>query len=722
MTEKPVRIMIVEDESIVAMDLKNSLNALGYEVVGTANCGEEAIAKADQTRPALILMDIILKGEMDGIQASEVIHSTLDVPIIFLTACADERTLQRAKITEPLAYLLKPFEEWELRGHIEIALYRHKMEKKLRESEERYSLATQGSNDGLWDWDLKTKEIYLSPRWKSMLGYEEEQIGHSPEEWFKRLHPGDRDQVQKLLAQHLIGKTGHFESEYRILDASGVYRWALCRGLALRDAEGKAYRIAGSQTDITDRKVYNPITGLPNRILLMDRLERALGRAKRGQSNPFAVLALDVGGLKKVSDTLGYIAADQLLVQAATRIQGCMSAEDTIAHCGDDEFVLLKEKIRDAGDAMRLASQLHCELEKPFQLDGQTVYVVPTTGITLSTREYNSPDEFLRDASTAMRRAKSAGKCRCEIFDREMRSLAVAHLKLESDFRRALEERQFRVHYQPIVCLSTGVMRGFEALVRWQRPERLMFPEDFLAFAESTGLIIPLERFVLLEACGQLARWKSQFQQPLTVNVNLCAQHYSSPDLIKFLQQVLQNSGLDPASLRLEVTESALMEDCTTISETLMRIQDMNIQVHMDDFGTGYSSLSCLHRLPIQTLKIDRSFVGKLGLSDDTWKIVQAIVSLAHNLGMEVIAEGIENLMQMKMLQNLRCNCGQGYYFSKPISSDIIESMLSKKAPWSAAFKKEDFAVFPFAMPTDSHPSGPYADAKRLAAVPFAYL
>jgi len=350
------------------------------------------------------------------------------------------------------------------------------------------------------------------------------------------------------------------------------------------------------------------------------------------------------------------------------------------------------------------------------------VYVVPTTGITLSTREYNSPDEFLRDASTAMRRAKSAGKCRCEVFDREMRSSAVAHLKLEADFRKALEERQFRVHYQPIVCLSTGVMRGFEALVRWQRPERLMFPGDFLAFAESTGLIIPLERFVLHEACSQLARWKSQFQQPLTVNVNLCAQHYSSPDLVKFLKNVLRACSLDSTSLRLEITESALMEDCATISETLLQIQDMNIQVHMDDFGTGYSSLSYLHRLPIQTLKIDRSFVGKLGMSDDTWKIVQAIVSLAQNLGMEVIAEGIENLMQMRMLQSLHCNCGQGYYFSKPIAPATIEDMLSKQAPWSAAFKKEDFAMFPFAMPAGSHLPGPGDDAKHLAEAPLAYL
>ena len=698
MASKQVRILVVEDETIVALDLKNSLKVLGYDVVGTACSGEEAIAKADQTRPDLVLMDIILKGSMDGVQAADSIRATLNIPVIFLTACADERTLQRAKVTEAFGYLLKPFEERELHGHIEIALYKHHMEKALRESEERYSLATLGANDGLWDWNLENREIYYSPRWKSMLGYEEAQIGRSPDDWFKRMHPADRVGVEKKLAQHITGLSSHFESEYRILDASGTYRWMLCRGLALRNGNGKAHRIAGSQTDITDRKVYNPLTGMPNRILLMDRLERALKRIQR-QQTAFAVVALDVDGLRMINDSLGYVVADQLLSQVARRIQGCLSSQDTIAHCGTDDFVLLLEDIKNARNATIAVARVLRELEQPFQVDGETVYVTASAGITLGTKDYSRPEELLRDASAAMNRAKAAGKGRCEIFDRDMRAAAVARLKLESDFRKAFEQQEFRVHYQPIVCLRTGRLSGFEALVRWQRPGEMVLPGDFIGLAESADLIVPLENFVLRTSCAQVAKWQSS-QSPedqLTLNVNLSAKHYSHPDLVKDLKDILRESGLESRNLGLEITESVLMENTATIAETLSAIRDLNVQVHMDDFGTGYSSLSYLHRFPIDTLKIDRSFVGNLGMSEETWKIVQAILHLAQNLGMDVIAEGIENLMQMRMLQSLGCQYGQGYYFSKPLDPREIGSLLAMQFPWAVAFDRSAGRVLPFA-------------------------
>lgn len=691
---RPKRILVVEDETIVSMDIQNSLRLLGYEVAGAATSGAEAVAKADRTMPDLVLMDIILKGEMDGVEAARAIYARLGVPVIFLTACADEKTLERAKVTEPFGYMIKPFEERELHSHIEIALYRHSMEKKLRESEERYSLATRGANDGLWDWDLRSQEIYFSPRWKSMLGYRDPEIGVSPLDWFGRIHPADREQVEKNVARHLAGESGHFESEYRIMDAKGEYRWVLCRGLASRDGDGKAHRIAGSQTDITDRKVYNPLTGLPNRLLFMDRVEHALRRT-RDTVHSFGIAVVEIGEVKAVAGSLGHLVADGLIVQAARRIQGCVSAQDTVAHFGNDDFVVLVEEASDGRQAALAAARLQRELARPFLVDGQSIYATAHVGITVCTRECVNADELIRDAYVAMQRAKSEGKGRFEIFDAKMRSSAVARMKLESDLLRALESGQFRVHYQPITELKTGRLIGFEALVRWQRSEEMMFPKDFLAIAESTEILLPLESWVLRESCRQMARWKLPDGGGLTINVNLCPRHYTDPRLIGELDEVLRSTGLDPRRLSLEITESALMENSESVYRTLSDIKAMNIRLHMDDFGTGYSSLSYLNRFPIDSLKIDRSFVGNLGLCEETWKIVQAIVNLGRNLDMELIAEGVENLMQLRMLQSLRCDYGQGYYFAKAMAAEDVDALLAGPLPWQVLFDDRSVRSFP---------------------------
>ena len=691
------RILVVEDETIVSLDLQNSLKILGYKVVGAASNGPEAIAKAESTRPDLVLMDIILKGDMDGVQTAEAIHARLNVPVIFLTACADETTLQRAKVTEPFGYMIKPFEERELHSHIEIALYKHRMERQLRESEERYSLATQGSNDGLWDWDIQDKRVYFSPRWKSMLGYTDSTFGTSPLDWFNKIHPADREQVEKRIAQHLNGASSHFESEYRILDAKSEYRWVLCRGQARRDEKGSAHRIAGSQTDITDRKVYNPLTGLPNRILFIDRLEHAMKRAKP-QTKAFGVAVVEIGDVKTIASSLGHVCADRLICEIARKIQGCLAANDTVAHFGNDDFVLLLEEATDGKSAAIAASRLQRELEKPFQVDSQPVYISPHTGITICTSEYIHPEELVRDAYAAMQRAKAEENGRFEIFDRKMRSSAIARLKLEADLRSALENGQFRIHYQPIVCLKTGGLAGLEALVRWQRMGELLHPKDFLSTAESTDLLIPLENWVLRESCMQTARWKLGDGAPLTVNVNLCPKHYSDPNLVNEVREALQRSGLAPQRLRLEITEGALMNNAESVLKTLSNIRAMNVQLHMDDFGTGYSSLSYLNRFPINSLKIDQSFVGRLGLCEETWKIVQAMVHLGKNLEMELIAEGIENIMQLRMLQTLKCDYGQGYYFAKPMEPEDVESLIASPLPWIMAFENNSVAKFPYAI------------------------
>jgi len=568
------------------------------------------------------------------------------------------------------------------------------LEKKLRESEERYFLATQGANDGLWDWDVKSKEIYFSPRWKSMLGYSDSEIGSSPMDWFSKIHPTDKEQVEEKIKEHLQGKPGHFESEYRILDASGAYRWVLCRGLARRDENGEVYRFAGSQTDITDRKVYNPLTGLPNKILFMDRLEHTLQCAGH-EVKAFGVAAIRFSNVQTIASSLGYVFVDRLIRLIGRRIQEYLSAHDTVAHFGNDDFFLLLEKVCDERQATIVASQLQSVLEQPFQIGEQTVYVAAHIGITLRTREYNYPEELIRDAHTAMRRSQENGKVHFEIFEKKMRGLADIRLKLEVDLRKALENKEFRIYYQPIIDLGTGWLAGVEALLRWQRQNELLYPKDFLSIAESIDLLIPIERWVLLESCTQAARWEQKHKKLFTLNVNLCPKHYTDPYLISYLQEVLHRSKLPPRSLRLEITESALMENTEVVSSTLANIRAMRVQLHMDDFGTGYSSLSYLNRFPIDSLKIDRSFVGSLGLNEETWKIVQAIVNLGKNLDMELIAEGIENMLQLRMLQTLKCEYGQGYYFAKPMEPSAIENLFSGQIPWAMAFDADNLLKFP---------------------------
>jgi len=372
-------ILIAEDDRVDAMDIRSSLEKLGYIIAGQADRGETAVRSAEELHPDLVLMDIDLKGEMDGIEAAAQIRARVDMPVILLMAFADQSTLERARQAEPSGYIFKPFEEHELLIAIEMALSKHRMEKKLRESEERYDLAVRGANDGLWDWNLKNNEIYYSPRWKAMLGFKEDEIGSNPQEWLGRVHPKDRKAVRENLVSHLRGIIPHFESEYRIQHANRSYLWMLSRGLAVRGSEGTAYRMAGSQTDITARKLveeqlaysalHDVLTGLPNRALFMDRLGHRLAQTKRHPDHLFAVLFIDLDRFKVVNDSLGHAVGDQLLIATAQRLQQCVRPQDTVSRLGGDEFAILLNDVDDASDAIRVAERIEARLVSTSMLD-----------------------------------------------------------------------------------------------------------------------------------------------------------------------------------------------------------------------------------------------------------------------------------------------------------------------------------------------------------------
>jgi diguanylate cyclase (GGDEF)-like protein/PAS domain S-box-containing protein len=591
-------------------------------------------------------------------------------------------------------YLTKPIDFPVALARIRTQLALKLAEDALRVSEERYALAAQGSNDGLWDWNLADNAIYFSPRWKMMLGYQDSELADRPEEWLDRIHVADRERVKDEIAAHQRGLTPHFESENRVQHKDGSFRWMLSRGLAVHDAAGRASRMAGSQTDITGGKVADALTGLPNRLLFIDRLVRLIEHTKRHKDYLFAVLFLDLDGFKMINDSLGHVIGDQLLVGVAHRLEKCLRVSDTVtrieklftlARLGGDEFTILLDQVRDSSDAILVAERIMKALAAPFTLDGKQIYTSSSIGIALSSIGYDKPEDLLRDADTAMYRAKTLGKGRYEVFDLEMRASVIARLQLETDLRSGLQREEFRNFYQPIVSLESGRITGFEALLRWQHPTRgLLQPVDFIAVAEETGMIRELGWWNLEKACRQISAWNAcrGAASPLTMSVNVSAKQFLQPNLYAEIGRLLGEMGLPPDTLKLEITESTVMADPTGTVEMLLKIKSLGVQLSIDDFGTGYSSLSYLHRFPLDTLKIDRSFTNAIGKGGDSMEIVRTILPMASSLRLNVIAEGVETAEQLAILRELRCEFAQGYYFSKPVTADEAGILLGKNPKW----------------------------------------
>lgn len=559
--------------------------------------------------------------------------------------------------------------------------------KSLRVSEERYALAAKGANDGLWDWDLISGEIYFSPRWNNMLGYSVSGVWSSPEEWFGHVHAHDRDRVRTEMMAHCNGETPEFVSEYRMRHGSGDFVWMLSRGIAFRDSEEKAIRMAGSQTDITEGKISDPLTRIPNRLYFIDRLQAAIETALE-QNSLFAVLFLDLDQFKRVNDSLGHTAGDELLVDVARRVRACIRAsirggeqgQSIVARVGGDEFAILLTHIQSEADPATVSLRILERLSEPFFLEGRRMSVSASIGIALGSTG-NTPEDLLRNADTAMYQAKANGKGRVEYFNEAMRDRVISRIETEFGLRKAIDDNELVLHYQPIVSLSSNRICGFEALIRWNHPERgLIYPGEFIPVAEESDLIILLDRWVLREACRQMAEWHRSFSSvsPLTINVNISARHLSDLRLVEEVELALAESGLNPEALSLEVTESSLIGNAEQTLTTLSRLKAIKVRLEIDDFGTGYSSLSYLQQLPFDTLKIDRSFVREMSAGTDSADIVKAIVEMAHSLRLKVIAEGVETDEQLSQLRELGCNSVQGFLLSRPVSATIAREIYNE--------------------------------------------
>ena len=576
-------------------------------------------------------------------------------------------------------------------------------EEALRESEERFSIAVRGANDGIWDWDLVHNQIYFSLRWKRMLGYSDDEISDSPDEWMGRIHPDDTKQVKNDLNAHIEGFTPHFVSEHRIMHRSGSYRWVLVRGQSVRVPGFKPRRLAGSLTDITARKtteerllhdaMHDILTGLPNRAYFLDQLKRSIERLKRHSDYWSAVLFIDLDRFKLVNESFGHFAGDQLLIEIAHRLEITLRPEDTVARFGGDEFAILLDDIKSEDDAIIVAERVRETMTLPFYIQNQEIFTSASIGIVVNVGNYERAEDLLRDSDTALYEAKANGRARYQTFDANIRIRNLALLQLETDMRRALERQEFEVYYQPIISLPTGSISSMEALVRWHHPERgLILPNEFIPHAEESGLIVPLNDWVIRTACNQMHDWLP-ISPNMRVSVNLSARQLQNPNLPEQFQQILTESGIEGHSLILEFPETAAMENFELTIRILTEIRDMGIQISLDDFGMHYSSLDYLKRFPVNTIKIDKSFIWNIPDDGEDAAITRTIISVGHLLNKMVVAEGVESPRQLDFLHQHQCDSVQGFLYSEPQNSKAITAMLEAGTfllPLIPGFPKED--------------------------------
>lgn len=562
---------------------------------------------------------------------------------------------------------------------------KYEADRALRESENKLRMLIESMREGLIQLDNDDRIVFTNRRFCEMIGYtEHELLGQKASQLL--LSSEEKKIVKKANQRRREGVSETYEIKLKTKGGDSI--WSLVGAVPILDSEDNVIGSMSIHSDITERKraeemlrhnaMHDLLTGLPNRALFLEHLRRVINRSPLRKSN-FAVLFLDFDGFKLINDSLGHAAGDELLRCIAQRLQSVIRANDVVARLGGDEFTILLDELLEPQDFINVVERIQSIFREPFQIEGREIFISASIGIALKDEKYLSPEDILRDADIAMYRAKSAGKARYEIFNQQMHEQITRRLQLETELRSAFEKNEFLVFYQPVVELATHEIMGFEALIRWQHPTHgLIMPGEFIPIAEETGVIVPIGEWVLEEACRQLCEWQARYpyNQSLTVSINLSCKQFTQLDLAERVRKILVRTGLNARSLRLEVTETHIMEN-NHLAVTIMNdLRNLGVRLSIDDFGTGYSSLSYLQRLPIDYLKIDRSFVGLLDSTQENREIVKAIVMLAKNLGMDVIAEGIETIAQAETLMNLECRFGQGYLYSKPTDAKAAENLL----------------------------------------------
>ncbi|KAF0233886.1 MAG: response regulator [Desulfovibrionaceae bacterium] len=729
MPSEPVAtILTIDDEDVIRRSFQAYLEDSGFSVLQAQN-GRIGLDVFREHHPDIILVDLRMP-EMDGLEVlATVVREAPEVPIIVVSGTGMIQDAIEALRLGAWDYVLKPVEDLGILEHSvrralertklikENKAYRENLENLVRRrtselhdrtlqleetnqrlhvevderkvAEAKYRSIFENAIEGIFQVDHQGRLVSANPAMARILGYETmQELMGEPRDFCTRLceATGMKEKLFRVLKDH-----GSVQAlEIQTFRQDGQPMWGSVNAHLVTGKTGENVHFEGTLEDISDHKrfeeqllhqsLHDALTGLPNRALFTDRLSQAISRCSR-QNSFFALLYLDVDRFKVINDSLGHALGDQFLIQLAERLRVCTREADTLARLGGDEFAVISEQVRSLSAATMVAERILEEMRAPFVIEGREIYSTVSIGIICCTGYCGSAEEVLRDADLTMYRAKSNGKARYEVFDNALHEQTIKLLTMETELRRAMARGEFELHYQPIVDVDTGRVMCLEALIRWKHPERGYTPPlDFIPLAEENGLIVPLGWWVLEESCRQLALFQARFPRakPLTMSVNISAKQFSQADLSQKLKELLQSSKIVPGSLELEITESVIMDRGEAAIGRLEELKSLGLRLFVDDFGTGYSSLSYLHRFPIDMLKIDRSFIREIDATGGHTEIVRAIVGLGRNLGLGLIAEGVETEAQLAVIRTLGCQLAQGFLFSRPLPAAEIEEYLAQ--------------------------------------------